>query len=67
MKDDLTPCIVFLGEGLQNPVFSVEDSKVSVEPNTATPQMASVFGNCGTAGFSPAIFMPPKKTRNLAK
>ena len=46
---------------LQNPAFSAEDSKVSVEPNTATPQMASVVGSCGTAGFTPAIFMSPKK------
>ena len=46
---------------VQNPAFSAEDSKVSVEPNTATPQMASVFGSCGTAGFTPAIFMSPKK------
>ena len=50
---------------VQNPAFSAEDSKVSVEPCTATPQMALVFGSCGTAGFTPAIFIPFKKDSKL--
>ena len=49
--------------GLQNPAFSVEDSKVSVATCTATTQMASIFRICGTAGSSPAIFMSKEGTK----
>ena len=48
---------------LQNPAFSVEDSKVSVATCTATTQMASIFRICGTAGSSPAIFMSKEGTK----
>ena len=48
---------------VQNPAFSVEDSKVSVATCTATTQMASIFRICGTAGSSPAIFMSKEGTK----
>ena len=51
------------GKRLQNPAFSVEDSKVSVATCTATTQMASIFRICGTAGSSPAIFMSKEGTK----
>ena len=53
----------FSAHFVQNPAFSVEDSKVSVATCTATTQMASIFRICGTAGSSPAIFMSKEGTK----